>query len=108
MRGNEFQINYGGEWLDVDAQSVGGFDFTTLWTLDSTRHIQRERYLRNRADRRETLGDAFKSTALRWLRKQPKMKTCRLEDIEKMERVWSDDGKRRFEITAKGKRYTIR
>ena len=37
MRGNGFQINYGGEWLDVDAQSVGGFDFTTLWTLDSTR-----------------------------------------------------------------------
>jgi hypothetical protein len=25
-----------------------------------------------------------------------------------MERVWNDDGKRRFEITAKGKRYTIR
>ncbi len=30
------------------------------------------------------------------------------EDIEKMERVWNEDGKRRFEITAKGKRYTIR
>ena len=36
------------------------------------------------------------------------MKTCRLEGIEKMERVWNKDGKRRFEITAKGKRYTIR
>ena len=23
-------------------------------------------------------------------------------------RIWNDDGKRRFEITAKGKRYTIR
>ena len=32
----------------------------------------------------------------------------KLEDIEKMERVWNEDGKRRFEITAKGKRYTIR
>ena len=30
------------------------------------------------------------------------------KDIEKMERVWNEDGKRRFEITAKGKRYTIR
>jgi hypothetical protein len=36
------------------------------------------------------------------------MKTCRLEDIEKMERVWNDEGKRSFQITAKGKRYTIR
>jgi len=70
--------------------------------------IQWKRYRAQQADRVEELGDAFKSTALRWLRKQPKMKTCRLEDIEKMERVWNEDGKRRFEITAKGKRYTIR
>ena len=67
-----------------------------------------ERYRASHTDRRETLDDAFKSTALRWLRTQPKMKTCKLEDIEKMERVWNEDGKRRFEITAKGKRYTIR
>lgn len=45
MRGNEFLINYGGEWLDVDAQSVGGFDFTTLWTLDSTRITEKGRTL---------------------------------------------------------------
>lgn len=43
MRGNEFLINYGGEWLDVDAQSVGGFDFTTIWTLDSTRAAEKGR-----------------------------------------------------------------
>ncbi len=70
--------------------------------------LQWERYKAQKTERRETLGDAFKSTALRWLRKQPKMKTCRLEDIEKMERVWNDDGKRSFQITAKGRQYTIR
>lgn len=43
MIGNEFLINYGGEWLDVDAQSVGGFDFTTFWTLDSTRATEKGR-----------------------------------------------------------------
>ena len=43
MIGNEFLINYGGEWLDVDAQSVGGFDFTTIWTLDSTRATEKGR-----------------------------------------------------------------
>ena len=36
------------------------------------------------------------------------MKTCKLEDIETMLRVTDDEGKRRFEIIAKGKRYTIR
>lgn len=43
MRGNEWLINYGGEWLDVDAQSVGGFDFATLWQLDSTRSVEKGR-----------------------------------------------------------------
>lgn len=45
MRGNEFLINYGGEWLDVDSQSVGGFDFTTLWKLDSRRIVEKGRTL---------------------------------------------------------------
>ena len=37
------------------------------------------------------------------------MKTCKLEDIEKVLRVHGEiGGKRHFEIIAKGKRYTIR
>ncbi len=36
------------------------------------------------------------------------MKTCKLDDIEQVQRVRNDDGSRRFEIIAKGKRYTIR
>jgi hypothetical protein len=67
-----------------------------------------ERYKAKHPERVEVLGDAYKSTALRWLRKQPKMKTCRLEDIEQVQRVRNDDGTRRFEIIAKGKRFTIR
>ena len=53
-------------------------------------------------------SDALKSAALKWIQKQPRMKTCRLEDIETMIRIWNDEGKRRYEIVAKGKRYTIR
>ena len=37
----------------------------------------------------------------------PRHKFC-WEDIEKIERFWDHNGKRSFEITAKGKRYTIR
>ena len=35
------------------------------------------------------------------------MKTCHLEDIEKMERVITPNGKRSFEIKAKGKNFSI-
>ena len=97
-----FQI----KWAELSSRGVGWY--TGLDEAARIGHIQRERYHRRQAVRRETLGDAFKSAALRWLRKQPKMKTCRLVDIEEVERVWNDEGKRRFEITAKGKRYTIR
>ena len=61
----------------------------------------------NRRDHRVTLGDAYKSIALRWLRKQPRMKSCRLEDIEKVERVFGYRGHNRFEIKAKGKTYFL-
>ena len=97
-----FQI----KWAEVNGRGEGWY--LGLDEAASIGRIQMERYRASHTDRRETLDGAFKSTALRWLRKQPKMKTCRLEDIEKMERVWNEDGKRRFEITAKGKRYTIR
>ena len=72
-------------------------------------HLQWERYKAQQTDRTEELGEAFKSAALKWLRKQPRMKTCKIEDIEKMLRVRGEiGGKRHFEIIAKGKRYTIR
>lgn len=54
------------------------------------------------------LSDAYKSVALRWLRKQPRMKTCQLGDIEKMIRTTTyNGGKVCFEITAKGKKYIL-
>ena len=56
---------------------------------------------------RTELGDAFKSAGLKWLRKQPRMKTCKLSDIEKMERVQCESGRRYYEIRAKGHRFTI-
>ena len=94
------------EWAEVNGSREGWY--TDLDEAARIGHIQRERYLRKSAARREELGDAYKSIALRWLRKQPKMKTAKLSDIEKVERCWSDNGKRSFQITAKGKRYTLR
>ena len=71
-----------------------------------------ERYMQNGSrhdytvERRE-LGDAYKSVALRWLRRQPKMKTCRLEDIGKMIKAVHRDGTSSYEIDAKGKTYRL-
>lgn len=61
---------------------------------------------RRREDRKE-LGDAYKSVALRWLRRQPRMKTCRLEEITRMIRRTRSDGRVCFEIEAKGKTFCL-
>ena len=97
-----FQI----EWAEVSPRGEGWY--TDTHEAVRIGHLRMERY-RNRNDRahRTDLSEAYKSAALRWLRKQPKMKTCRMEDIEKIERVTTPKGKRYFEIRAKGKTYTI-
>lgn len=33
MKNNDLIINYGGVLLDVDEQSIGGFDTSTLWNF---------------------------------------------------------------------------
>lgn len=68
---------------------------------------------RKQSNRRE-LGVAFKSAALRYVRKQPRMKSCRLEDIESVTRVNRTEwGKTLpdlygYEIKAKGKTFLIK
>lgn len=92
------------EWAEISTRGEGWY--TDIEEGARIHSIRWERYRRNDASRRETLGDAYKSAALRWLRKQKGMKTARLGDIEKVERVWNQHGRRYFEITARGKRYT--
>lgn len=70
-------------------------------------HIQHSRREAQRLPERKELGDAYKSIALRWLRKQPRMKTAKLEDITKMTAWRTSEGRRSFQIEAKGKRYTL-
>lgn len=80
-------------------------DFDEAVRISKIRHARRE--AQRLADAKE-LGDAYKSIALRWMRKQPKMKTCKLEDITKMTAWRTSDGHRSFRIEAKGKKYTLR
>ena len=95
------------EWAWIGSNRRSDW-YTTMEEGRRISRLQLERFKARHGHRVEELGDAFKSAALKWLRKQPRMKTCKLEDIEQVQRVWDDEGKRRFEIIAKGKRYTIR
>lgn len=78
--------------------------------------MRRKRYLRwKQKDRRERrdLPDAFKSAALRYVQRQPRMKTCKLSEIERVTRVnrtkWSETlpDLRGYEIVARGKTFFI-
>lgn len=106
---NRLEVHTKIEWADIgEGWRHRGSDWYT--TLEEGKRIMKIRYARYKAqDRpiREDLGEAFKTAALKWLRKQPRMKSCRLEDIEKFERVWFSDGSRRFEIRAKGRTFML-
>ena len=104
---NRLEPRFQMEWVRIGANR--GHDWYT--DIEEGRRISRlqlERYKARQEKQIEVLGDAYKSAALKWLRKQPRMKTCRPEDIEQVQRVWDSKGKRRFEIIARGRRYTIR
>lgn len=53
------------------------------------------------------MPDAYKSAALRWVKKQPRMKTCKVEDITKIVKTSYTNGFI-YEIEAKGKTFTLR
>jgi len=79
--------------------------------------MRRKRYLRwKQKDRRarRDLPDAFKSVALRYVQKQPRMKTCKLSEIERVTRVnrtqWNETlpDLRGYEIVARGRTFFIK
>ena len=85
--------------------------------MENGAQMRRKSYLRwkqkNRRDRRD-LPDSFKSAALRYVQRQPRMKTCKLSEIERVTRVnRSEWGKtlpdlRGYEIVARGKTFFIK
>lgn len=79
--------------------------------METAMDIQRIRTKRLKAQDyklEKALGPAFKSIALRWLRKQPRMKSAKLEDITRMARYTTCEGKVGFKIEARGKTFTLR
>lgn len=92
---------------EIEIAKITGSFYTTL--EESRRMYEKRReHRRNRPGLlRKDLGVAYKSAALTWLRKQPRMKSCRLEDIEWMTRSTLENGRVCYEIRAKSKSYLL-
>ena len=81
--------------------------YTTLEEGKRMAEVRYSRWRKRERNPRWEVGDAYKSVALRWLRRQPRMKTCKLEDITRMYRRTRSDGAVCFEIEARGKTYYL-
>ena len=89
------------EWAEIGRE---GRWYTDLAEAERIQRLQLERY-RNRDDHASytDLPDSFKSAALHWVRKQPRMKTTKLSDIELVRKVRTPNGKTHYEIKARGR-----
>lgn len=83
---------------------------------ETGRAIQEKRDARRRARResiRRDLPDAFKCAALKYVQRQPRMKSCKLSDITRVTRISCDWGENPsalfgYEIEAKNKTFLLR
>ena len=93
--------------FEIKLAKIGENFYTTLEEGKRMAEVRYSRWRNRDREQRKELGDAYKSVALRWLRRQPRMKTCKLEDIERMTRRTRSDGTACFEIEARGKTFYL-
>jgi len=80
--------------------------YTTLEEGKRMAEVRHSRWRRDYEQPKE-LSDAYKSAALSWLRRQPRMKTCKLQDIGRMTRTTLKDGRACFKIEARCNTYYL-
>lgn len=89
-------------------------DFYT--DMDTGRHIAEKQFIRwkrKNTPSRRPMGDAYKTIALKYIRKQPRMKGCRLDEIESVTRMNRTSWNKTlpdlygYEIKARGKTFKI-
>ncbi len=81
--------------------------YTDMEEADRVEEVRNRRREAQRDPKPEERGEAYKSVALRWLKRQPRMKTAKLEDITKMVLSRRSDGRIAYTIEARGKEYTL-
>ena len=78
--------------------------------METGRHITEKRFERWKSKKtpsRRQMGDAYKVAALKYIRRQPRMKTCKLQDIGRMTRTTLKDGRACFKIEARCNTYYL-
>ena len=100
--------------FEIKFAKIGEDFFTDPESGAKMREKHYERWRVNQTPERRDLPDSFKSAALRYVQKQPRMKTCKLSEIERVTRVnrtkWSETlpDLRGYEIVARGKTFFIK
>ena len=99
--------------FEIKFAKIGENFFTDMETgalMRKKRHLRwKERQMPSRRD----LPDSFKSAALHYLRRQPRMKTCKLSEIDRVTRIncseWGETlpDLRGYEIVARGRSYFL-
>ena len=96
--------------FEIEWDQISGNYYTTREEGARMAAVRLERW-RRRGRRGHTapaeLGAAYKSAALRWIRRQPRMKSCRVEDITRLAKHTPESGRMFYEITAKGKSFIL-
>lgn len=112
--GNTIWNNHLEILFEIKFAKIGEDFFTDPESGARMREKHYERWRINQTPERRDLPDAFKSAALRYVQRQPRMKTCKLSEIERVTRVnrtkWSETlpDLRGYEIVARGRTFFIK
>ena len=93
--------------FEIKVAKISDNFYTTMEESERMAQVRQERWRLKNRDTSKPLGEAYKSAALRYIRRQPRMKSCKLEDITRMTRRTRSDGTVCFEIEAKGKTFRL-
>ena len=93
--------------FEIEWDQISGNYYTTREEGARMAAVRLERWRRRGHTAPAELGAAYKSAALRWIRRQPRMKSCRLEDITRIAKHTPEGGRMFYEIAAKGKTFIL-
>ena len=93
--------------FEIEWDQISGNYYTTREEGVRMAAVRLERWRRRGHTSPVELGAAYKSAALRWIRRQPRMKSCRVEDITRLAKHMPECGRMFYEITAKGKSFIL-
>ena len=93
--------------FEIKVAKISDNFYTTMEESERMAQVRQERWRLKNRDASKPLGEAYKSVALRYIRRQPRMKTCMPEEITSLVKRTHERGKVSYEFTARGRTFTI-